>query len=356
MKTVFTVLTSACLLWAQPLLAEEPLKPAAWVPLPAVGSSPETGFQYGAYVMRIFPQTQVGTPQNRLEVLLQGTTNGQFQAFIWPNIYLQDGKLQFKGKLGGKYWPSGYFGNGNETADNPDKYADTSLEGSATLNYRLQPTLAVGAKLFAENHNLQDITEDPTSVLLGTGTIDEITGLYSGTGLNVIYDTRNNLDWPAEGQLLTADVDLFTSVLGSRADFAITTLRAARFWPVGDDVFGVSADIRAASSDTPFIYLPKPSGGSTLRGANGNRWTDNVGAGLQTEYRMTLSPRWAVVGFADSYQVAAELNELGLTDFHTSVGAGVRFGMTPDRFNIRLDLGWVDFESVGFTITVGEAF
>jgi hypothetical protein len=93
-----------------------------------------------------------------------------------------------------------------------------------------------------------------------------------------------------------------------------------------------------------------------LRGANGNRWIDRQALGLQGEYRMTLSPRWAVVAFTDTFQVAPELSSFTLSDFHLSTGAGVRFGMTPDRFNIRLDVGYVDFESFNFAITVGEAF
>ena len=79
--------------------------------------------------------------------------------------------------------------------------------------------------------------------------------------------------------------------------------------------------------------------------------------GLQSEYRMTLSQRWAVTGFLDTAQVAGSLNELGADRFHTSIGGGIRYStITNSRFNIRVDVGLVDMESVGFTISVGEAF
>ena len=356
MKPLFPLLFIAGLLSAPVLQADEPLKPAAWVPLPAVGSSPETGFQYGAYVMRIFPQTAVGTPQNRLELLLQGTTNGQFQAYIWPNLYFDAGRLQVKGKLGGRYWPIGYFGQTNEAGDTADKYSDTAIEASITVNRKITPDLAFGVKGFAEHHSLDDIDEDPSSTLLADDGRTLVTGLFSGAGVNAIYDTRNNLDWPSRGQLVVASLDQFSELVGSQSTFTLTRLRGAQYWSVSDDVVALSAEFQSASDDTPFTFLPRPNGGSTLRGANGNRWIDQLGLGAQAEYRMTLTPRWAVVGFADSYQVASEPGALAFDQFHTSLGAGERFGMTPDRFNIRFDLGWVDFEAIGFTITVGEAF
>lgn len=356
MKALLPVFLCTCLLSIPVSADDEPLKPAAWVPLPAVGSSPETGFQYGAYVMRIFPQTDTETPQNRLELLLQGTTNGQFQVYIWPNLYFDAGRFQVKGKVGGKYWPVGYFGQDNEAADTADKYSDTALEASVTVNRKLSTHLAAGVKLFAEHHALDDIDEDPSSALLIEDGRALDNGLYSGAGMNLIYDTRNNLDWPSQGQYLVGHVDQFSDLVGSDATFTRAGVRGAHYWSVGDDVLALATDLRTASESTPFFYLPRPSGGATLRGANGNQWIDRLGLGLQGEYRMTLTPRWAVVGFADSYQVAESLSEVALSRFHSSVGAGVRFGMTPDRFNIRFDLGWVDFESVGFTITVGEAF
>jgi outer membrane translocation and assembly module TamA len=72
--------------------------------------------------------------------------------------------------------------------------------------------------------------------------------------------------------------------------------------------------------------------------------------------RKTLGPKWAGVAFFDSIQVAPSLAELQLRDFHYSTGLGVRFATTPDRFNIRLDVGWVDAQNLNFAITVGEAF
>jgi outer membrane protein assembly factor BamA len=350
------------LIYAFSLLATlgnaEDLKPAAWVPLPAVGSSPETGFQYGAYVMRIFEQTQINEPQNRLELLLQGTTEGQYQAYIWPNIFVDQGKWNIKGQLGGRYWPSGYFGQSNNAEDSYDQYADTTIEGSITTNYLLTPAVRFGLSARIENHQIDDIedTEGTESELLSASVVGVEGGLYSGVGAELIYDRRDNIDWPTQGQLATIQWDLFSKSLGSDYDFNVLKLKATQYVALASDVLAISSQVSQASDNTPFTHLPRPSGDRTLRGANGNRWIDNTSLGFQAEYRKPLSTKWAAVGFFDSVQVAPSLEEIQLIDFHYSIGAGVRFAMTPDRFNIRFDIGYVDLETVSFAITVGEAF
>lgn len=352
-----TSLLIPCLLAAS-FTAAEPLKPAAWVPLPAVGSSPETGFQYGAYIMRIFAQTAPEQPQNRLEVLLQGTTEGQYQAYLWPNFFVDQGNWNIKGKVGGRYWPSGYFGQGNHTEAESDQYADTTVEGSVTANYLFTPSMRIGVTARAENHNIEDIAdpEGTESTLLTSAVIGLNGGFYSGLGTELIYDRRDNIDWPTQGQLATLEWDIYNASLGSDYDFSVVNLEAAHYLSISDDVLAFSGQLSIASDETPFTHLPRPTGDGTLRGANGNRWIDNTSLGLQTEYRMTLSNKWAVVGFLDIFEVAPTVSDLAYLQFHHSIGAGARFAMTPDRFNIRFDLGYVDFDSISFAITVGEAF
>jgi len=338
------------------LAQADSLKPSAWVPLPAIGSSPETGFQYGAYVMRIFPQTDVDIPQNRLELLLQGTTKGQFQAYLWPDFYVSSGDWKVKGKLGGKYWPNEYFGEGNETPTLGDKYADTAVESSITASLNVSDNISIGSSFFAELHDIENIADDTNSTLLDSNVSGHDGGLYTGVGLSASYDTRDNIDWPTHGQLVSANLDIFTEVLASSLSFQVAEIRGSQYIPLGSGVIAFSGHTTLASSDTPFTHLPRPTGDRTLRGANGNRWIDQRSLGLQSEYRKTISNRWAVVGFLDTVQVASDYGSFTLSDFHYSTGLGVRYGMTPDRFNIRLDVGWVDADAISFAITVGEAF
>lgn len=333
----------------------EDLKPAAWVPLPAVGSSPETGLQYGAYIMRIFPQTAVGLPQDRLELLLQGTANGQYQAYLWPNLYFQNGTLNLRAKLGGKVWPSNYFGESN-TSDSEvsDSYANTTLEADTTLLYAISDQIQLGGKLTLQQMTIESLDATPT--LLTDQVQGYEGGRYVGVGAVAIWDNRDNLDWPTTGQTLTYEMVTYVPAIGSDLGFTLIMGKSTTLIPVGSNVLALSGNVGWASDETPFTHLFKPSGNSTLRGANGEQWIGYRSIGLQGEYRVTLSPRWATVGFLDTFQVADSFSDVALDQFHYSIGAGIRFAMTPDRFNIRLDVGYVDASTFNFAISVGEAF
>lgn len=334
----------------------EELKPASWVLLPAIGSSPETGFQYGAYVMRQFEQTRIEEPQDRLEFVVQGTTKSQFQAFIWPDYYVAGGDWNLSGKIGGKYWPTPYFGQSNDIDldAEPENYELTSFESEAEAAYRITPTVWLGGLVFLE---YEDITDDDDETLLNDSIRGFDGGLYTGLGLSAAWDTRNDRDWPTEGSRVSAELRQYTPALGSEYDFGILETKASHYIAIDDDVLALGANYQWSSDTTPFTRLPRPSGSSTLRGADGNRWSDHQLLGTQIEYRMTLTPRWAITGSFDTAQVGASFDELGVSDAHTSLGAGVRWATMADaRFNIRFDLGWVDMESVGIALTVGEAF
>lgn len=348
------ITTIAAALWHSNLASEE-LKPAAWVPLPAIGSSPETGFQYGIYVMRIFPQQAPDVPQNRGQLLLQGTTEGQYQAYLWPEVYFDQGRWSLNGKFGGKYWPAYYFGDSSNPDDEGDGYANTSIEASVTLSRKLTASFSLGGRFSGEIQDIENQSDDDPDLLTS-----EVSGYDGGTytGIGVVsqYNTTNNRDWPTSGFSVAATADLYSELLGSDLDFTIVALDAANFLARGNNVLATRVHVQQASDDTPFTYLPRPSGTSTLRGANGDQWINQSMLGVQAELRMALTPKLAIVSFLDSAKVSDTLSNFSGNQWHYSVGGGARYAMTPDRFNIRFDLGWVDAESISFALTVGEAF
>lgn len=332
----------------------EDLKPSAWILLPAIGSSPETGFQFGAYVMRIYGQTDINSPQNRLELLAQGTANGQYQAYVWPNFYFDEGKYNVRAKLGAEYWPSDYFGEGNKTADEGDSYNDTAFASSVSITRQIWQHVRFGVSTFAEYHDIENTNNAP--LILTNDVAGNNGGLFTGVGLLGNYDSRDNLDWPARGTLIESNLNVYTSNLGSDLDFTIFSISGSAYFPIGQQVLAIGGQLKSAGDDTPFTHLPRPTGDGSLRGANGNRWIDHRALGLQTEYRVPVSAKWALVGFVDTFQVASNFDDMAISEFHYSTGLGVRFATTEDRFNIRLDVGLVDAEAFNFALTVGEAF
>lgn len=334
----------------------EELKPSGWVVLPAIGSSPETGFQYGIYALHQFAQTAVGEPQDRWSFLLQGTSEGQYQANIKPDIFLAGGQWNLSGKLSGMYWPTRYYGQSNdiELDAGNESYELTAFDAEAGISYAVLSPLRFGGLVLVES---EDIKDDASNPLLSNSDLGFDGGLYVGLGLTARWDTRDDRDWPTRGTLAQAEVRQYHASLGSDYDFIRLDATASQYLPLGSNLIALGVNYGYGNEDTPFARLPRPTGKASLRGADGNLWIGQHLLGLQSEYRHTLTDRWAITGFIDAAQVADDTEDLAWSRFHNALGGGVRYAtLAGTRFNVRVDIAYVDMESLGFTISVGEAF
>lgn len=351
-----TVAASCVLAISLSAAQAEELSPAGWVILPAIGSSPETGFQYGVYVMHQFEQTVEDDPQDRLAFLLQGTSEGQYQISIQPDFFVAGGDWNLTSYLSAQYWPTSYYGQSNDIELDADAetYELTAFIAEASASYALTPNLRLGGLVFAES---EDIEDDADVAILTSNELGFDGGQFVGLGIKASWDTSDDRDWPTQGTLAQGELRQYSETLGSDYNFLLLNTAASHYFPIGSNVLALGANYAYGNDDTPFSRLPRPAGDSSLRGADGNLWIGHHRLGAQAEYRVTLDDRWAVTGFADAAQVADESADLALDRFHTAIGGGVRYSaLKGSRFNVRADLAWVDAESLGFTISVGEAF
>ena len=114
--------------------------------------------------------------------------------------------------------------------------------------------------------------------------------------------------------------------------------------------------VNLARGNIPFTELNSPDGVTLLRGIENGRYRDRDMAGLQTEYRFPIVGRWGGVVFAETAQVAHELDELTMDGWKYSVGTGIRYALNPDeRFNFRMDISFVD-GGLGLALNFREAF
>lgn len=351
------ILATGCALALSVGVAQaEELSPAGWVILPAIGSSPETGFQYGAYVLHQFAQTAEDEPQDRLALLLQGTSEGQYQVAIQPDFYVAGGDWNLSSYVSAQYWPTTYYGESNNTDLDADAetYELTAFNAEGSAAYAVLPNLRLGALVFVES---EDIEDDTDVAILTSDELGFEGGLFVGMGIKASWDTSDDRDWPTQGTLAQTELRQYSEALGSDYEFLLVNSAVSHYLPFGDNVLALGGNYAYGDDNTPFSRLPRPAGDSSLRGADGNLWIGHHRFGLQSEYRHTLTDRWAVTGFVDAAQVADDSDDLAWRRFHTAIGGGVRYAAMPDsRFNVRGDLALVDGESLGFTISVGEAF
>ena len=95
-----------------------------------------------------------------------------------------------------------------------------------------------------------------------------------------------------------------------------------------------------------------------LRGYFAGRYRDRDLLAFQAEYRAPVWWRIGVVAFGAIGQVQHDLNGFRSDQFHPSLGAGLRFALSPqEELNIRADFGrGFDVNSGGFYLSFGEAF
>jgi hemolysin activation/secretion protein len=128
------------------------------------------------------------------------------------------------------------------------------------------------------------------------------------------------------------------------------------FSPVfGENSIGVWSVLRFTSGDTPFQDMPGIGGSFFLRGYPGRRYIDMAAFTADVEFRTAYFWRFSMVAFGSVGQVAGSLN--GLPDEKTRFtgGAGLRFRLNDENFNVRMDVGFGQ-ETSGFYLIAGEAF
>jgi hypothetical protein len=149
---------------------------------------------------------------------------------------------------------------------------------------------------------------------------------------------------------------LFQRWLG--ADFAGALLRLdlRHYQPTWrDHVLAMRLLWSGAVGHLPFQLLPALGGQALFRGWFLRRLRDRVLLAAEAEYRIPLSPRWAVVAFGSVGRVASRVDKLSFRGLHGAGGAGLRLAVRKEsRANVRLDLAYGDDFSVYFQFR--EAF
>jgi outer membrane protein assembly factor BamA len=114
--------------------------------------------------------------------------------------------------------------------------------------------------------------------------------------------------------------------------------------------------LRSAGGEVPFYKLALLGGDSLMRGYYKGRYRDKDILAVQAEYRVKVTRRIGVVGFAGVADVFPSFADLNLNDIKYSLGTGVRYMVNKrEGTNLRMDMAWGK-RSFGLYFTAQEAF
>lgn len=315
---------------------------------PSLGYSNETGFYGGGSVyLRYSPaHFEETVPKNIFYITFEYSQKKQYSLKFEPEIRLLNGLYTISAKLKYNYWPSNFYGIGNNNNKN-DSEKFTSNEFSFILDWqrRISDNLAISLIYDFSKYEIEKMEEDG---LLATGSIPgNEGGINSGLGWQVSYDRRNNEFYPTKGGLHSFQIISFNRRVGSDFDYNQYNLDLREYFSLSEtQVIALQGYFSFIKGDPPFYQMSYLN--DYMRGVTANLFIDHHAAIIRTEYRIFpwqygFRNRLGFVVFVETGQVAHEFNEFAIENIKLSYGFGFRFSfLLEDRLNLRFDVGFGD--------------
>jgi hypothetical protein len=357
-KRAIFVLILAALLGPQGFVSAEPSKYDTtltnWMILPAAFHTPETGFG-GGLGWGYFFRDRLETHPSSLSGFLFYTEKKQTIIELASEMYLRRWVRWLGTNLSYLKFPNSFYGIGRETTEDMEEtYTSESVSVRLVAQRLIRANIRLGPE-YEFRHEVPYGFEE--GGMLETGQIPgSESHIVSGLGLRLTWDTRDNIYYSREGRLFIIRLLLTGRPLGSDYRFARLSLDVRQFLASGRrQTLGLRGYFAVLGGEAPFQDLPYLGGSGGMRGYPEGRYRDKVAAVLQAEYRLYLWWRLGMTAFGSLGEVSHAVGDLTFDSIKYAGGFGLRFRLTDDGLNLRLDTGFTE-EGAGFYIVTGEAF
>jgi hypothetical protein len=325
--------------------------------IPIIASSSETSLQLGALIQYYYPTISSDIPPSSIGCAALATLNNQFELSFYPDFYLKNGTYLLKLDFTAQIWPANYYQTGNNSPDDPKSYEATNLEIKLDLEKKINTSLINNCFLGISYRYLYEDIEWNDEIINRESIIGYDGENVSGLGFLFGYDTRDNANAPYSGTFFKYSFINYSAIFNSEFKYIIYDVNLCEYFSLGNQTcLAIGVYYRYGEGSVPFRELSTPDGTDVLRGLEKGRYRDSDLLSFQSEYRFPLTSRFGLTMFVDSAQVSSKIKDLSFDNFKFSTGLGLRYALIPNqRFNIRLDLSWVD-DGMGIVINIKEAF
>jgi hypothetical protein len=376
---LFIVLLSTC----QPLFAQESFarkffrkmyldkdstKKSNFVVVPALASSPETGFEFGGASLFSFYTDTVRHSITRVSNIYgyaSLTTKGQEKVSLNASYWEPQNTWHYTANISFYNFPFDFYGIGNNTKKANEELIDEKRTRVIVTAQRLI------AKYFYAGFNAGGFkyyyysgTQNQNVMFKNDPAIQNQSGGSNLTAGPVLtFDSRNNNTYTTKGIIINTYLNLTQGVY-SNSGYAggFFNLDYSQFFLLQKKLV-LGLDIKEQSligGASPFYLLPQLGNDALMRGYYTGRYRDrNLIAG-QTELRYRFSERFGVVGFLGTGEVAN--NAFSASQLKPNYGGGLRYFFDIEKgLSIRADYGFGEkpageSREQGFYIALGEAF
>lgn len=296
-----------------------------FLPIPLVVTEPAVGFGGGLAAMFVRPRREAGSEgyarPNLSAVGGVFTENGTRMLFGGDSSLWLDGRLKSTAGAGGGDINLDVYGLGDraDELDAPVRYTLAVRAAGGQVDWQLAPRSPwwLGLRLvYAEiTPKLRDDPRFP-------GLEDRTRSTLAGPGLQLTYDSRDNVFTPTRGVYAETSLMAFDRAFGASRDFQRFAQVAMAWWPAAPRVTGaVRADYQQATGDAPFYARPFIA----LRGIPAMRYPGDRMASFQAEVRWQFHGRWSAVAFGGAGTARIDDGPAQRTKNAAAGGLGFRY-------------------------------
>ncbi len=369
------------------ILTFKPLKNNFFLVIPVIGSSPATGFLYGAVTQYTFKGKQTEDKYSSFNVGATYTTNKQLLVNVKNTLLLNHNKMYLNGDwryylfsqdnygLGSDIIPAARDDNGFvlEALAQPMNY--DYLKFHQKVSFRIVDDFYIGGGVHIDGYtNISDKQLDlANNILTEHYKYSEKYGFstneyyVNGLSLNFVFDSRDNQvnanngwygninfrDNPALGKNQSSSSVLFSEFKYYIPLSKTNVQHVLAFWTYGQFL---------THGDLPYLNLPAVGWDKTSRGGRG--YTQGLIRGqnlayMETEYRFPISCNQLISGavFANITTASDKDRQVKLFDaLQPAFGVGLRILIDKaTRTNLILNQAW-GRHSKAFYLNAGETF
>ncbi|MEO1051990.1 MAG: BamA/TamA family outer membrane protein [Bacteroidota bacterium] len=345
--------------------------------LPAISYSPETRLTLGVIGYRYLNLVKdEPTTQSFINFIGVYTTANQLIIETNWEIFTNGDGYRFRGTSSFNQFPDRNYGLGNDAGVSVQEFEfnDGNAEAGDLFNYlrysvnrlslnasflkKLRRHFYGGIRLEIEDQYSFEVLPDSVQILNQAAEIDLLsantTGLRSGMGLALLWDSRDNILNPRRGSFIDFNLSHFGGYLGSDYKYTNLLIDGRKYYnPIKNHTLALRGffNIRTTNDPTlPIRGLSRIGGSNLVRGYFQGTYQDDNMMAFVGEYRLPfwrddvdapLSQFWkrlGIVMYASAAQVYGQESDFGIGEFNYAVGTGLRILFNPEtRINIRID-------------------
>jgi hypothetical protein len=331
---------------------------------PTLSYAPETSWEIGFSSLYVyFAKRDTTNRLSEINAFTFFTLENQYGLWFDHAIYSDQSRWFFLGKLRFQSFPLFYHGVGIDT---PKEYTARVEANQILIKERilrnLKNDLFIGLELDYQRLAAVDF------VLAEPGNLDFEMPLGNkgsnnlGVGLGLVQDNRHNVLNVRKGFFSELAFLHYNTAWGSTFNFTSILSDTRVYKPIGkNNVLAAQLLGQFNFGNVPFNQLALMGGESIMRGYYYGRYRDNNQLAAQVEYRFLPIPfnftnRIGAAVFAGAGTVFNQIDNVSISDFVVSGGAGLRFLLFPKKdIWTRLDFAFTR-EGAGFYLFIGEAF